>query len=222
MDGGLATMKWKSGGEGSDNTAALMALTVIAHLANDENGIARATYDELCDATGLSRAKLSNGLQNLVGTGALKLNPDGRSTYQLAGYDPARSWAMFPMKSMYVGGKIAAFEDFKLRRPTELHALKLFYLFVAYRDRNSNLANIGYEKIGEYAGVKRERIKAAISLLASVPLVYVEQVPSRTNANGVSNAYRIVGIEPRVNMATRGRGLADVDLIPVEGRSIKS
>ena len=137
----------------------------------------------------------------------LKLNPDGRSTYQLVGYNLNQGWAMFPMKSMYAGGKIAAFDDFKLRRPAELHALKLFFLFVAYRDRSSNLAKIGYEKIRDYAGVKRERVKAAISLLASVPLVYVEQIPSKESSYGVSNAYRIVGIEPSINMATRRRSI---------------
>jgi hypothetical protein len=168
-DGGLATMIWKSGGDGSDNTAALMALTAIAHLADDQTGIARATYDDLCEVTGLSRVKLSNGLQILESADVLKMNPEGRSTYKLVGYDLNGGWAMFPAKSMYSGGKIAAFEDFKLRRRTELHALKLFFLFVAYRDRNSNLTNIGYDKIEKYAGVKRERIKAAISLLASVP-----------------------------------------------------
>jgi hypothetical protein len=42
-ESGLADMKWKPGGEGSDNAAALMALTAIVHAADEETGVARAT-----------------------------------------------------------------------------------------------------------------------------------------------------------------------------------
>jgi hypothetical protein len=62
---GLKRIQWKSDGVGSDATAALMALTAIAHHANSQSGIARLSYDALCFITGLSRAKLSNGLDVL-------------------------------------------------------------------------------------------------------------------------------------------------------------
>jgi hypothetical protein len=211
---GLANMKWKSGGEGSDNIAALMALTAIAHAADEETGGARATYDQLCALTGLSRAKLSNGLQVLDRLEILKPGPEGfRSTYRLVDYDPQRGWAKFPAKSMYSSSRIAAFGDFRLRRVAELDALKLFFLFVAHRDRNTNFANIGYDKIEEYTEVKRARIKTAISFLASLSLIYVEHVPSKTNPQGISNAYRIVGVEPYKHMGTRGRAMDEFDSI---------
>jgi hypothetical protein len=38
---------------------------VIAHAADQDTGIARITYDHICDVAGLSRAKLSNGLDVL-------------------------------------------------------------------------------------------------------------------------------------------------------------
>ena len=52
--GGLRRLRW-SGEEptGSDNIAALMVLSPIAHNADDE-GMAKCTYDQLCLATGLS------------------------------------------------------------------------------------------------------------------------------------------------------------------------
>jgi hypothetical protein len=116
---------------------------------------------------------------------------------------------------MYSVGRIIAFKEFKLRRVVELDALKLFFLFVARRDQRTNFANIGYEKIVEYAGVKRDRIESAISFLASLSLVYVEHVPSKANLYGVSNAYRIVGIDPTVHMGTRGR---NTEVLPPEHR----
>jgi hypothetical protein len=106
---------------------------------------------------------------------------------------------------MYSGGRIIAFDEFRLRKVVELDALKLFFLFVARRGRDTNLANIGYEKIEDYTNIRRVRIKSAISFLASLSLVYVEHVQSQSNSYGVSNCYRIVGIEPYKHMGTRGR-----------------
>jgi hypothetical protein len=99
---------------------------------------------------------------------------------------------------MYSGGRIRAFDDFRLRRVVELDAMKLFLLFVQRRDRKSNLAIISYDKIEDYTGITRPRIKSALSFLSAFPLVYVEPQPSVQSEFGVSNAYRIVGIEPRV------------------------
>ena len=206
----LTELTWKPGGRGSDNTAALMALTVIAHSADVEHGVARVTYDDLCNLTGLSRAKLSNGLEVLKSMEIIEPGPESaRSTYRLCNFNSLSGWAKLPAKSMYASGRVSAFEDFKLRRVAELDALKLFFLFVARRDRATNLANIGYEKIKDYTGVKRERIKAAISILNSVPLVYVEHVPSKTSDVGIASAYRIVGIDPYNHMGTKGRDLAE-------------
>ena len=115
---------------------------------------------------------------------------------------------------MYSGGRIAAFMDFRLRRVAELDALKLFYLFIAHRDRATNLANIGYDKIEEYSGVKRARIRTAISYLASLSLVHVEYLPSKITSMGVSSVYRIVGVEPYQHMGTSGRaGLGQVSAV---------
>ncbi len=204
---GLTQLSWHHGGGGSDNTAALMALTVIAHEIDSETGIARVTYDRICNLTGLSRAKLANGLNILRDIGVINSeSPETRSTYALSEYNEG-AWGKFPVKSMYSSGRIIAFDEFRLRKVVELDALKLFFLFVARRDQKTNLANIGYEKIEEYSGVRRVRIKSAISFLASLSLVYVEHLRSQSNDYGVSNAYRIVGIDPRINMATRGRNL---------------
>ena len=53
------------GGEGANHIAALMALTIIAHTADSDSGLARITYDHFCATTLLSRAKISRGLDVL-------------------------------------------------------------------------------------------------------------------------------------------------------------
>jgi hypothetical protein len=213
-EGGLTLLPWKNGGKGADHIAALMALTVIAHAADSETGIARVTYDDLCAFTLLSREKVSRGLDALERIEVIEREPGGaRSTIKLANYSTAGGWAKFPSKSMYSAGTIAAFTDFQLRRVSELDALKIFFLMVARRDRNTNVANIGYEKIEEYTSIKRVRIKTAISYLASRALVYVERLPSTLSPDGVANSYRVVGIEPRRHMGTQGRKLDGIDFL---------
>jgi hypothetical protein len=211
---GLRQLQWEGNGKGADSVAALMALTVIAQHADEETGVARLTYDELCSITGLSRAKLSNGLDVLESFGVVDRAPDGRSTYKLCDFNPnpkEGGWAKFPARPMYSSGRIAAFEDFRLRTPTELNALKLLFLFVSRRGRDTNMANISYEKIEDYIGIARFRIKAGISLLAAQSLVYVERIPSQENELGVANAYRIVGLDSNMHMGTRGRRMDAVD-----------
>jgi hypothetical protein len=85
---GLRELQWGRDGRGSENVAALIALTAIAHHANTEGGIARLKYDELCTITGLSRAKLSNGLDVLERIKVVERTPQGRSTYKLTNFDP--------------------------------------------------------------------------------------------------------------------------------------
>src|SRR5690242_9554984 len=82
-DGGLQQLQWtNSEGSGSNNAAALMILAPIAHVADDD-GLARCTYDRLTLATGLSRAKVANGLSVLAELGVIERKPSGRSTVQL-------------------------------------------------------------------------------------------------------------------------------------------
>jgi len=209
---GLRALSWKHGGEGANQIAALMALTVIAHAADSDTGVARVTYDHFSQATLLSRAKISKGLAVLERIEVIEREPDdARSTYKFAKYDPDAVWAKFPAKSMYSAGAIAPFTDFQLRRVAELDALKLFFLMVARRDRATNLANIGYDKIVEYTGINRGRIKTAISFLAAHSLVHVERIPSMVSKDGVSNAYRVIGIDPYAHMGTRGRAMDAIE-----------
>jgi hypothetical protein len=212
---GLTSFRWENGGGGADRTAALMALTVIAHRADQENGRARVTYDDICDRAGLSRAKVSRGLSLLLSEGVIERQEGlGPSTFQLANFAPPNVWGKFPAASMYsASGTIAAFNDFHLRTPAELNALKFMLLVTARRDTKTNLANISYPKIEEYSGIRQDRIKSAISLLATHGLVHVEHTArSGGEVFGIANAYRLPGVEPRRHMGTTGRTSDESDI----------
>jgi len=201
---GLREFRWLRG-EGSNNLAALMALAAISHRADADTGIVRLTYDALCEATTLSRSKLSVGLSILVERGQLERGVDGRSSFRLAGYAPKSGWAQFPAAGLYREGTIYAFQHLHLRQPAELDALKLYFLFASRRDRETNVAKITYEKIELYSGVGHNSIRRALSWLSVQGLVYVEHVPSTVSENGVANAYRLAHLDSRRHMGSSGR-----------------
>lgn len=204
---GLYQFEWARG-TGSDNIAALMALMVIAHHAEQETGKVRLTWEELCDRTSLSRAKISKGLDILSERGLISRGRDGRSRFQLANFNPAEGWAMLPSRGLYTRqGVVRAFNDFKLRSRAELDALKLYLLFAARRDRKLNAAVISYEKIWFYSGVHPNHIRTAISLLASQGLVHVSLQVSSQSEHGTANLYRLAHLETTRHLGTIGRDL---------------
>lgn len=204
--GGLREFRW-SNADGAMTTAALMLLIVIAQHA-DETGFATLTYDRLCAATMRSRTVVAAGLRILEGGGYIE-RVGGRSAYRLCGYDRSTGWAKLPARRMYNGETVSAFAEFSLRKPVELYALKLFLLFVAFRNRQTNMAAISYDKIEEYTGIERGNIKKGITFLAAQSLVHVEHRKSEVSDMGISNAYRIVYIEPYNHLGTAGRGRED-------------
>jgi len=217
-DGKLSAFRWV-GGKGSANVAALTSLICIAH-ASDDEGSSKLTYDQICMATGLSRAKLSEGLTVLVENGLIERSPSGRSTFRLVGFNPKEGWGKLPARRLYSKtGQIAAFEDFKLRHSAELVALKMYLLIVAFRNNSTNLTHLSYDKFEELAGIERGRIKKALSLLINAGLVHVERIPSTTNEHGMSNAYRLTGIDPFRHPGTTGRSDEFADMIATATQS---
>jgi hypothetical protein len=197
----LRELRWLKGA-GADNLAGLMILLVLVHHA-DEEGRSVVTYDALTHCTSLSRAKVSAGLGIIQQMGLISRD-QRRSGYLLGDYDPVSNWAKIPARLLYsADGRIAAFDDFKLRSPAELHALKLYLLFASRRDRASNFANISYDKITEYSGVEQHAIKRAISILIHNGLLYVERQRSYVREGGVANAYRLVGLDTRNHSGTQ-------------------
>jgi hypothetical protein len=207
-DGGLKQFRWEKE-KGANGVAALMALMVIGHHA-DEAGIAALTYDKLSLATHLSRTKISAGLDVLEDVKLISREGLGRSRYEIADYT-SKPWGKLPAKGLYAHGGVAAFGDFHLRRRTELDALKLYFLTVGRRNNETNIANMSYDTITEYSGIERTRIKSAASFLAALGLLHVEHLPSVISNYGVSNGYRLAYLEPYIHMGTKGRGMDALD-----------
>lgn len=193
--GGLRDFRW--GKNGGDEIAALIVLAVIAHHMAPATGIARLGYDALMEKASLSRAKISAGLKILVLRGIIETNVLGRGSYHLCGYDPSRNWSMFPARGLYRNDIVEAFKEFRLRRRTELDALKLYFLFAARRDNTRHVAVIGFDKIAEHSGVSTNYIKSATSVLAANSLIHVEHIKDPSGGVGVINGYRLAYLPVR-------------------------
>ena len=202
--GGLKEFDWHKG-QGSSECAALMVLVALAHRMVPESGKGRLTYNEIADATSLSRTKIADALRILETRNIIRKDSDKQSCYRLVGYAQESGWAILPARRLYEGGSITVFKDFHLRKVTELNALKAYLSFVARRDRSDNLAHMTYEQIEEYAGIQRNRIKSAISLLVSHNLIHVEHLPRTGSEHGIASAYRLAHYETRRHMGTTGR-----------------
>lgn len=198
---GLRAVSWTQ--RRADNIAGLMLLVALAHRMDQTSGDARVTYSELQAATGLSRTLISGGLQMLTDAGLVRR--EGKSVMSLARFEANANYAKLPARQLYDGDEIVAFRDFTLRNRAELDALKLYLLFASRRDRNANVANLSYDKIEEFAGLDRARIKRAIDLLVVRNLVRVDQRPSRISERGMSHGYRLTGLDNYIHAGTRGR-----------------
>lgn len=202
-DNQLHRFRWERG-VGSANIAALMTLTIIAHRMRPADGVSEITYDELSEISLLSRAKVSDGLSILEKHRLIERKPEGRSSYKISGYTPDKGWAKFPARGLYKNGVITAFKDFRLRQPAELDALKLYFLFVSRRSRDTNTAKISYEKIQDMTGIASSHIRRGLTILGVNGLVHVEHMPSD---HRFYNAYRIPHIEPYRHLGTTLRGM---------------
>lgn len=178
---GLNFIDWRK--YRSNGIAALLVLIALAIKRNldqkerrsgGDGSIVVATYDEIQELVYMSRSKVAKGLALLIELKIIERVEDNRSNYRLVGLDSAGGWAKLPQSQLIQSGRISVFDAFHLRSASELHALKLYLLMVAIRDRRTGYAHIGYEKITEYTGVHASNLKRAKSHLISLRLISAE------------------------------------------------
>ncbi len=102
--------------------------------------------------------------------------------------------------------KLEAVNQFSMRHRAHLNALKLYLLFIAFRNNNTNATKIAYETIGEYTGIANNDIHPAISVLIDLSLIDVDRSPSHGEKVNQPNLYHIRGLTSRFK-----RVVEDVD-----------
>ena len=159
----------------------------------EEAGLAKLSYSDLCRLTNLARATVSRGLDILKEKGLIEARAQGRSTvYKVINFDAKSDWAKLPLKLCSANDNKLAF--FSARNSLHLGALKLYMLILASRQRNQNHAAIGYDRIVEQTGMRRDTIRQAISLLTELKLVVIDRSARFMDVEHGPNMYLIEGL----------------------------
>lgn len=164
------------------------------------------TYDQLQRATGLDRSEILPGIAALERLGLLSVERcRGRgNVYHLRG-GLKSGWSKVPMM-LVESGKIRDFHmkstavSLHQRKKLLVVSMKLYFVFLALRDNHLNRTKASYDKLCELAGVPRAKIRRALSFLASVELIQVENTyinePDGIGYRPGPNSYFVVGLAP--------------------------
>ena len=208
--GGLGQLSW--GENKSAGVYASLVLTALAVLANEAQraaargnrrppGVVTASYDAIAVLTNISRSSIAKGLTLLQKVGVLHVEKQGTSNvYELIGADEDGGWCMLPETYLLSGRKHLkrlAFAQEHARMKTALNAMKLYLLLLAFRENSTSIANISYEKIQRYAGIRKEEIRAAISLLLvnGLCVIVTTEELAYEKSGQRHNRYRILGFK---------------------------
>jgi hypothetical protein len=194
----LRDFKWNSK-EKSDYIASLLLYICIAqHIPRKREEIS-ISYSQLSGLTSLSRAKISSGISILKDKEIIYVAGENKTnSYGLLWRENDKGWAKLPAKNMYNtdNSLIEPFKNFHLRRKTELDALKLYLILVAFRDEKSNSTVMRYETISDYTGIAMNDIKSASSFLVTQNMINVDKSAiDDYEQKRWRNSYRIIGIK---------------------------
>lgn len=203
---GLSLLQWRR--HKSHATAALLvlfALAIISNKAQRRDGLrkgdrVKASYEDIQEVVPLSRKLIAKGLELLRVAGAIASVRDGNgNAHALLGIDKDGAWCALPQQHLLNTFKhvhrLNLFIE-QIKRPTSLHALKLYMALLFGRASHANVTRMSYETIGEYTGMRREEISVAIQLLIATQLIRFagdDDAPVRKGDTS-HNRYIILGL----------------------------
>jgi DNA-binding transcriptional ArsR family regulator len=209
----------------SQGTASLMLLIALSIKLNmshrnipaaDQTAFVAVTYDELQTLTGFARATISKGLMLLQAMGAVKIHKIGRSSvYELAEILENGKYCQVPQAYLFDGTETIMRRLTRLPTRTRacLNAMKLYVLFLAYRDHRFDTTAIGYESIIAHSGMRRADIPEAFALLVAGELARASDVLDGRDEDK-SKRYRELGLKPVHRVKNDGEAAAQIaDLI---------
>lgn len=199
----LPQMTWSRAGgvQPAAETAALMlfiALNFMVSTSTDEqnqfHAVAEGTYVDLGEATGLSRALISAGLQRLQALGLIA--PEGshqKRRYKIT-WPAEHRFFKLPCQAITNGNVIAPLKNFTMRSKHELHALKLYLYFASIRGNYLPYSMASYETIFARTRIPERDIRRAISVLIGAGLLEgVDREHSKTRGVNEPNKYYLKG-----------------------------
>lgn len=154
---------------------------------------ARLSYDQMQDATGLSRALVVQGLARLTERDLIRAEGTSQDrSYRIPW--PAYRFFKLPCRAIVRDGVIRPFEGFHLRSKFDLYALKLYLYLASIRSNTAQFSMAAYETIHRGTGIPERDIKRAISQLIGCRLLAgVDREYKRIERTNEPNKYHLQG-----------------------------
>lgn len=208
----LPLMTWNTaaGAKPAGETAALMLYVALNFMATtwidaqgQFNALAEGTYVELGEATGLSRALISAGLQRLKDLGLIEPKGSHQKRRYKITWPPQHRFMKLPCSAIVKGTAIEPFFTFTMRNKHELHAMKLYLYFASIRDNKLFYSMASYETIFARTRIPERDIRKAISLLINANLlVSVDRDHKQMVNKNEPNKYYLTGYQALVQQQT--------------------
>ncbi|WP_076592603.1 hypothetical protein [Herminiimonas arsenitoxidans] len=135
--------------------------------------VARLTYEDFIQITGLSKKLISLGLQKLLERKLIR-RIDGAGSYEIYGLGSGEQWSKLPGLELLTPAKtsFAPFSNFFMRGRHELNAMKLYFYYASTRDRDNAFSTPAFPTILSKTGVPEREIPKANSFLLTSGLLY--------------------------------------------------
>lgn len=199
-------------GSAARETAALMIYVALLFVCRKEEyetphlgelvltrHVAELTYDELEQATGLSRSLIRQGIQRLEASQLVTaIGSQQKRAYILrwnTGY-----WFKLPCRAMVNQNGIPAFKTFTLRSKHELNALKIYLYLASIRDGLNLYSEASYEAINKKTNIPERDIRKALNILTTSGIMArINRESDRSASSWGPNQYFLTGYADLAN-----------------------
>ena len=181
--------RFKGGANAGTSIAALKCLLAITLMSEFSTQRAQISYTGLMDLTGLSRPMIPGAIGKLESEGMIKVCRRGYiNTYQLLARPDDKEWAKVPHDRAR-----RALSEIPNKGEAPLAALKIYIQLLANRWNDKREVEISYDKLRDYIGVQKLRIRPGLDILFSHTLLHVKQVEGEGPSSQTHNVYTILG-----------------------------
>jgi predicted transcriptional regulator len=179
------------GANAGASIAALKCLLAITLMSEYSTQQARVSYGGLMDLTGLSRPMIPRAIKKLEAEGMIEICRKGYvNSYQLLSSKNDDRWAKVPYDKVR-----KALGGIPNKGDAALSALKIYIQLITMRWNSTRDVEISYDKLRDYIGIQKHRIRPGLDILFSHTLVHIKQVEDLEykTSKQAHNVYTILG-----------------------------
>lgn len=181
--------RFRGGASAGASIAALKCLLAITLMSEFSTQQAQVSYRGLMDLTGLSRPMIPRAISKLESEGMIEVYRNGYiNVYQLLAATHDRYWAKVPYDKVR-----RVLSEIPNKGEAPLAALKIYIQLLANRWNDTREVEISYDKLRDYIGVQKFRIRPGLDILFSHTLLHVKQVEGEGASKQAHNVYTVLG-----------------------------